>query len=146
MRRTAGDRRAEIRIQKTQLSAGLSRQPLRGLSWVALLAASSLLSAGCHSYHVDATVQNRTGAPIQLLEIDYPSASFGADKLAPGELFPYRIQLRGSGQLKVHYAAANRHEVNIDGPTVAEGQEGQLRIVLLPDGKAEFHLELKPTH
>jgi hypothetical protein len=104
------------------------------------------LAAGCHSYHVDATVQNRTGAPIQLLEIDYPSASFGDDKLAAGELFYYRIQLRGSGQLKVHYTTADRHQVDNDGPTVAERQEGELRIVLLPHGKAEFHLELEPMH
>jgi hypothetical protein len=110
------------------------------------VSAASLVAAGCHSYHLDATVQNRTGAPIQLLEIDYPSASFGDDKLASGELFSYRIQLRGSGQLKVHYTTADRHQVDIDGPTVAEREEGQLRIVLLPGGKAEFHLELKPAH
>jgi hypothetical protein len=146
MRRPAGNQRAEIRIRKAHLSAGLHGQPVRGLSWVALLSASSLVSAGCHSYHVDATVENRTGAPIQLLEIDYPSASFGDDKLASGELFSYRIQLRGNGQLKVHYTGADRHQVDIGGPTVAEREEGQLRIVLLPDGKAEFHLELKPMH
>jgi hypothetical protein len=110
------------------------------------MSASSLVAAGCHSYHLDATVQNRTGAPIQLLEVDYPSASFGDDKLASGELFSYRIQVRGSGQLKVHYTAADRHPVDIDGPNVAEGEEGRLRIVLLPQGKAEFHLELKPAH
>src|SRR6202041_3758938 len=133
----AGNQRAEIDVLKAHLATSRGELPSRGLRFVALLAAASLSAAGCHSYHVDATVQNRTGAPIQLLEIDYPSASFGADKLAPGELFPYRIQLRGSGQLKVHYAAANRHEVDIDGPSVAEGQEGQLGIVLLPDGKAE---------
>jgi hypothetical protein len=142
----AGNQRAEIRIPKAHLSTSLSGQPVRGLSFVALLSAASLLAAGCHSYHVDATVQNRTGAPIQLLEIDYPSASFGADRLASGQSFPYRIQLRGSGPLKVHYAAADRHQVDIDGPSVAEGQEGQLGIVLLPGGKAEFHLELKPAH
>jgi hypothetical protein len=146
MSRTAGNQRAEIRFRKTHLPATLSGEPLRGLSWVALVSAASLVAAGCHSYHLDATVQNRTGAPIQLLEIDYPSASFGDDKLASGELFSYRIQLRGSGQLKVHYTAADRHQVDIDGPTVAEREEGQLRIVLLPGGKAEFHLELKPAH
>ena len=113
---------------------------------MALLSAASLLAAGCHSYHVDATVRNHTGAPIQQLEIDYPSASFGDDKLAAEELFSYRIQLRGSGPLKVHYTNADQHQVDIDGPTVRERQEGELRIVLLPAGKAEFHLELEPTH
>jgi hypothetical protein len=47
---------------------------------ICVLAATAMVAAtACHSYHVDATVENRTGSPIQLLEVDYPSASFGAD-------------------------------------------------------------------
>jgi hypothetical protein len=50
---------------------------------IATLAVSALIAiAGCHSYHVDATVENRTGAAVKLLEVDYPSASFGKDVLA----------------------------------------------------------------
>jgi hypothetical protein len=30
----------------------------------------------------------------------------------------------------------------INGPTVSEGQEGRLDIILLPGGKAEFHPQL----
>jgi hypothetical protein len=99
-------------------------------------------ATGCHSYHVDATVENRTGAPIQLLEVDYPSASFGADSLAAGAVFHYRIQLRGTGPLKIQYTGKDRRQAMIDGPTVAERQEGALQIVLLPGGKAEFHPQL----
>jgi hypothetical protein len=68
----------------------------------AIAVAAFLAAAGCHSYHIDTTVENRTGGAIQLLEVDYPSASFGADTLASGANFHYRIQLRGSGSLKVH--------------------------------------------
>jgi hypothetical protein len=32
------------------------------------------------------------------------------------------------------------------GPDLFEGQEGRLEILLLPDGKAEFHPELSPHH
>jgi hypothetical protein len=112
---------------------------------ISAFALSALIAAaGCHSYHIDATVENRTGTPIQLLEVDYPSASFGANTLAPGEVFHYRIQLRGSGPLKVEYTAGDGRQAQIDGPSVAERQEGRLRIVLLPGGKAEFHPELTP--
>jgi hypothetical protein len=97
------------------------------------------VATGCHSYHVDATIENRTGAPIQLLEVDYPSASFGADSLAAGAVFHYRIQLRGTGPLKVQYTSSDGRQAQINGPTVAERQEGTLQIVLLPAGKAEFH-------
>ena len=110
----------------------------------ALLAPALLWAAGCHSYHIETTVENRTGGAIQLLEVDYPSASFGANRLAPGEVFPYRIQLRGDGPLKVQYTAADGHPVQIEGPAVAERPEGALKIVLLPEGKAEFHPELTP--
>jgi hypothetical protein len=107
-------------------------------------AAASLITA-CHSYHVDATVENLTGGPVQLLEVDYPSASFGADKLAAGEVFHYRVQLRGTGPLKVQYTEANGHQASVDGPTVKEPQEGTLEILLRPDGHAEFHPHLSPV-
>ena len=55
----------------------------------AILLAVPGLATGCHSYHIETTVENRTGAAIQLLEVDYPSASFGADSLAAGAVFNY---------------------------------------------------------
>ena len=119
--------------------------------WVlaAIALPALMLAAECHSYHVETTVVNRTGAPIQLLEVDYPSASFGADSLAADGVFRYRIQLRGSGPIKVLYtvtgASRAQHSVEIEGPTLTERQEGRLQIVLLPGGKAEFHPELTPA-
>ena len=112
------------------------------------LAAASLLAGfitGCHSYHIDATVENRTGAAITLLEVDYPSASFGADRIAAGSDFHYRFQVRGSGAVKVQYTEEPGHAIRqMSGPTLRERQEGRLEILLLPGGKAEFHGALKP--
>jgi hypothetical protein len=104
----------------------------------------ALAAAGCHSYHVETTVVNRTGQAIQLLEVDYPSATFGANRMAAGETLHYRIQLRDSGPLKVQYTAQNAPLAQVQGPVVAEPQEGRLEIVLLPGGKADFHLQLTP--
>lgn len=117
---------------------------LRGVT-SAIAAISLLAVAGCHSYHVDATVENHTGAAIQLLEVDYPSASFGADKLGADAVFHYRIQLRGSGPLKVLYTTLDERQVQIAGPTLAERQEGTLQIELLPGGKAAFNPQLTPA-
>jgi hypothetical protein len=105
----------------------------------------AVLAAGCHSYHVDTTIENRTGEPIQLLEVDYPSASYGADSLGSGADFHYRIQIQGKGQLKVLYTTNEGKPVQITGPTLVERQEGRLEVVLLPNGKAEFHPELTPA-
>lgn len=98
---------------------------------------------GCHSYHIETTVENRTGAAIQLLEVDYPSASFGTDSLAAGADYHYRIQIRGSGEIKVQYTSGAQ-QAQITGPELFERQQGRLEIVLLPAGKAEFHAELSP--
>ena len=102
--------------------------------------------AGCHSYHVDTRVENRTGAPISLLEVDYPSASFGTGRLAPDAVYSYQMQFRNSGPITVQYTAADNHMVKITGPTVAERQEGSMQIILLPNGKAEFQPNLTPAH
>jgi len=109
-----------------------------------LLAPMLVGSVGCHSYHIDTTVENRTGGTIQLLEVNYPSASFGADSLAAGATFRYRFQVRGNGPLMFEYAASDRRPVKIAGPALTEQQEGRIEIVLLPGGKAEFHQQL--TH
>ena len=113
--------------------------------FTAFLSATFLAAAACHSYHVDTTVENRTGAAIQLLEVDYPSASFGADHIASGAIYHYRFQIRGSGPLKITYTAADNKQIQIDGPTLVERQEGQLKIVLQPDGKAQFIPQLTPA-
>ena len=118
-----------------RLSAFLSAFPLLGVGFF----------CGCHSYQIDATVENRTGAAIELLEVDYPSASFGADTLSSGADFHYRFQVRGSGPVKVQYTEDGSHKVRqMSGPEVFEQQEGRLEIVLLPEGKAEFHPQLSP--
>lgn len=109
------------------------------LSTLTLLAAVALTA--CHSYHVETTVENRTGAKIEQLEVDYPSASFGKDSLGDGEDYHYRFQINGNGALKVQYTQAGQQK-QIAGPALAEQQEGRLEIVLLPGGKAEFHPEL----
>ncbi len=127
--------KAEIRDQRSEIGASWFGAVLAGL-------VITIILAGCHSFHIDVAVENRTGAPIRLLEVDYPYASFGADSLAAGATFHYRIQVQGSGQLKMQYTDPHEHQVQIKGPSLAEKQEGTLEIVLLPNGKAEFHPHL----
>jgi hypothetical protein len=125
------------------LTYGLKPVPFKRMP--VSFALAILAVAGCHSYHVETTVENRTGEPIRLLEVDYPSASYGADSLAAGAEYHYRIQVDGKGQLKVLYTTAEGKAVQVIGPALAERQEGRLEIVLLPGGRAEFHPQLTPT-
>jgi hypothetical protein len=57
----------------------------------------------------------------------------------------YRIQIQGRGQVKVQYTAADGHQLQVEGPALAERQEGTLDVVVLPGGKAEFHPHLSPA-
>lgn len=110
---------------------------------ILLLALVAVL--GCRSYHVEVTVENHTGAAIQLLEVDYPSASYGADALAAGAEYHYRIQIRGTGPLKLQYTS-DGHQHQITGPSLSEGAHGRLLITLLPGGKAEFAPQFSSGH
>ena len=105
-----------------------------------------LALAACHSCHIETTVENRTGGAVQLLEVEYPSASFGVNSLAAGAVLPYRIQVRGGGPLKVQYTGDDGQQRQIVGPSLTERQEGRIAIILLPGGHAEFHphLTLQP--
>ena len=98
-----------------------------------LALAGCLLSAlGCHSHRIDAVVTNQTGSPIQLVEVDYPSASFGTQNLAPGAQYRYSFKLLGSGPLKVLYTDSKRRDHTSVGPSLNEGDEGKLMIDLTP--------------
>ncbi len=108
----------------------------RNTSLAALLATSTLLFSGigCHSAMVDATVQNHSGGALSLLEVDYPSASFGTQNLADGADFHYRFKILGSGPLKLTYTDSARHDHAATGPTLDEGSEGLLNITVDPAG------------
>lgn len=67
---------------------------------------------------------------MRLLEVDYPSASFGKEELAPNDDFHYRFKILGSGATKVSWTDADRQEHTVPGPQLNEGQHGSLRITL----------------
>jgi hypothetical protein len=102
-----------------------------------------VFAAGCRSPYVNATVTNDTGAAVTLVEVDYPSASFGRESLAAGAVYPYRFKVLGSGVMKVSWTDAARKEHAATGPDLHEGQQGQLAITLTPTG-AQWSPQLTP--
>lgn len=103
---------------------------MRFLCALALFASFAL--SGCHSAFVNATIQNRTQQPIGLIEVDYPSASFGTQSLAPGADFHYRFKVLGEGRMKLTYTDAAHQEQKSEGPVLREGAEGTITITILP--------------
>jgi hypothetical protein len=112
---------------------------------ILFVGAFALTASGCRSYWIDANIENQTGQPIHELEVDYPSASFGTNTLASGAAMHYRFQTRGSGPVKVEYTSGDGKTMHAQGTTLAEHQEGQLTIRLLPLGKVEFVPKLQPA-
>ena len=106
---------------------------------------AALLLGGCKSAYVEASVHNGTGGVVKLLEVDYPSASFGKEEIAPDADFHYRFKILGSGGTKVSWTDAERREHTVAGPSLTEGQQGSVRIVLGP-AAAEWQTSLSPAH
>ena len=91
-------------------------------------------AVGCHSAYVDAVVRNRTDRPISLVEIDYPSASFGTQTLMPQADFHYRFKVQGAGDLKLLYTDSSHTERQSQGPHVDENAEGSLAVTVTHAG------------
>jgi hypothetical protein len=98
------------------------------------LALALIATTGCHSPYVLTTVSNHTTQPIELLEVDYPSASFGTQALAPGADFHYRFKVLGSGPMKLLYTDSAHQDHKSDGPFLKEGAEGPLAIIIADTG------------
>lgn len=111
------------------------RGGMRGVWVVALVVAVAGLS-GCHSAYIEAVVHNRTGQTLPVVEVDYPSASFGTSMLPAGQDYHYRFKVLGSGQLKLVYTDAAHAEHTSPGPALGEGDEGTLEITIAQDGIA----------
>jgi hypothetical protein len=109
----------------------------------ALAAAAFAALTGCHSHYISMQVHNASGRPITLLEVDYPSASFGADTLANGADYNYRFKILGDGPTKLLWTDATQQNHTVAGPTLHEGQEGTLTATITPTA-ATWTAHLKP--
>jgi hypothetical protein len=94
--------------------------------------AAALTLTGCHSAYIEATISNRTPEPLSLIELDYPSASFGTQTLAPGQDFHYRFKVLGNGPTTLLWTDAAHRDHKSSGPTLHENDEGALTIAVTP--------------
>jgi len=75
-------------------------------------------------------VRNASGAAVNVVEVDYPSASFGKETLAEGAEYRYRFKIQGDGPVKVLWTDAGNREHSVAGPVLREGEEGTLTVTL----------------
>lgn len=112
-----------------------------------LAALATLLSlTGCHSAYIAATISNRTSAPLALVELDYPSASFGTQSLAPGADYHYRFKVLGNGPTTVLWTDSQHQDHKAPGPTLQENDEGILTITFSSTNSPAWSLQLLHPH
>ena len=116
-------------------SAREQKRPLDELRAAGLLGVlvMALMISGCHSAYVNASITNHTPTPISVVQVEYPSASFGTQTIAPGQEFKYRFKVLGSGTVKLTYTDAAQVEHKFTGPSLKEGDEGNLSSVVEAD-------------
>ena len=100
---------------------------------------------GCHSRFVEVTIDNQSPTPLHLVEVNYPSASFGAEAIAANSKFNYRFKIQGSGPMKLEFTDGQGKVHDVDGPQMWEGQEGHLTITIDPTGKVAWQPSLAPA-
>lgn len=104
--------------------------------------ATCLGMVGCRSAMISATVVNRASAAVSLVEVDYPSASFGVQRLAPGEEYHYRFKVIGSGETQVLWSETGQDQKKSSGPDLHEGDEGTLTITFVGGAAPTWNLSL----
>src|SRR5262245_23998619 len=88
------------------------------------------LLAGCRAHMVTIKLVNTSAEPVSTIIVDYPSATFGKDKLAPGETFSSSVKFIDTGNLRVQFTDAKGGNHSYTGPVLHPNQEGSIEIRL----------------
>jgi len=90
--------------------------------------------SGCRAHVVTIRLINTSNQPLSTLIVDYPNATFGKDKLAPGETFASIVKPLDSGAMKVQFIDAAGRNHSYTGPTLHKDDDGSVDIKLTQDG------------
>lgn len=86
--------------------------------------------SGCRSAFVATTIRNNSDNPLHLIEVDYPSASFGTQTLAAHGTYHYHFKIQGSGPITITFTDTAKKVHTVTGPALHEGQQGALDIAV----------------
>ena len=95
-----------------------------------LLVAALTVLVGCRSRVVNVKLINTSQKPLSIIVVDYPTATFGVDKLEPGATYQYPIKLLGTGPLNVQFTDADGHNHTYTGPALHKNDEGSVTVQL----------------
>ena len=104
---------------------------MAGLAW-------ALCLSGCRARMVTFKLVNTSAEPLSTIIVDYPSATFGKDQLAPGEVFSSTVKLTDTGAIKVQFVDASGTGHNYVGPVLHKDDLGSLEIKLSQTGAVAY--------
>jgi hypothetical protein len=100
---------------------------MKSIRFIALLVILFPL-AGCRSRVVKVDLINISPQPVKTIIVDYPTATFGKDKLAPGETFSYVIKPLEKGKMKIQFADAQGNVHTFEGVSLHKNDEGWINV------------------
>jgi hypothetical protein len=89
---------------------------------------------GCRAHVVKITLTNTSAQPLRTIIVDYPSATFGKDVLAPGATFSYAIKPIETGPLKIHFTNATGAIQTYLYPALHKNDDGSIEVSLNQNG------------
>jgi hypothetical protein len=107
-------------------------KPFRLISPFIIVAVIAL--SGCHSHVVKVNLKNTSTDVVKTIIVDYPTATFGKDKLAPGETFSYAIKPLETGMLKIQFTDALGTIHSYIGTPLHKNDDGVLDVNLSQGG------------
>lgn len=110
-----------------------------GKTPLALLCVTIALCGCKPSAYIQTTIENDGPQAVRLVEMDYPSASFGVQQIAPHTSFHYHFKVQGSGQLSLTFTGAGNKVFTVAGPAVRDGDQGALAVVVNPAGQVSWN-------
>jgi len=86
--------------------------------------------AGCRAHVVKISLTNASPEAIKTIIVDYPSATFGKDTLAPRETYFSLIKPVDKGPIKVRFTDAQGTSHVYESISLQQGDEGSVNIKL----------------
>jgi len=97
--------------------------------------------AGCRAHVVKISLTNTSAEPIKTIIVDYPSATFGKDTLAPRETYFSLIKPVDKGPIKVRFTDAQGVSHVYQSTSLEPGDDGWVDIKLTQSsGQTGFDL------
>ena len=111
-----------------------------------MLAGAVCLAAGaCRSAFIETTVQNDGTTSLHVIEVDYPSASFGMQTLDAHGSYHYHFKVQGSGPVTITFLDNAGKPHTATGPMLSQGQQGNLKITIDSTGGVSWGADLSAS-